>query len=490
MYTLSACLIAKNEENLIANCLESIKDIVQEIIVVDTGSTDRTLEIARSYGAKVTQIEWENDFSKARNLSLELATQDWILVLDCDETLSKEDGKKLKNLFSQQIPYEGFHIHLNNYIGGRTISSVLVLRLFKNRKAFRFKGKIHEQVGPTIVALYGIESVPYIDLAINHYGYDPTYSSQSLKSDRNLNLLLQYTPEQKDGYYYYVLGNEYVRISDYAEAIHCYLSSLDLCKKAHEKPVYLSYTVMHLGLVYYELKYYSKLIALCTDYEPLLPNFKDLYLLKSLGYKDMGQYAHSLDYLKRYKVCPTTECSYPSNQLSYVDSDELLNILEANQVQPTLYTAFLVSQNTPSLLESIRNMSGISYKIFAFLPIDQAAELNDLAHQMTYLGVTILWADSLQNTNLFTELYEEVKNSWLVILNDNEILPYPVVKQMEGFLDQPLYTHYTFNLYNLATATSTTGLRLIHVLSCDTLINVPPEVGSSYITLYQNYVPS
>ncbi|MFN4149737.1 MAG: glycosyltransferase family 2 protein, partial [Candidatus Sericytochromatia bacterium] len=87
---LSLCLITKNEEKNIARCLDSVQGIVDEIILLDTGSTDKTVEIAKNYNAKIFYSDWENDFSKARNESINKATGDWILILDADEELKEE----------------------------------------------------------------------------------------------------------------------------------------------------------------------------------------------------------------------------------------------------------------------------------------------------------------------------------------------------------------------------------------------------------------
>src|SRR4051812_11925913 len=94
--TLSLCMIVKNESQWLRQALTSVKDLVDEIIIVDTGSEDSTVEIAKSFGAKIFSIPWENDFSKARNYSLEQATSDWILVLDADEVIEKTDHLKIK----------------------------------------------------------------------------------------------------------------------------------------------------------------------------------------------------------------------------------------------------------------------------------------------------------------------------------------------------------------------------------------------------------
>ena len=96
--TVSLCMIVKDEEENLARCLDSVRDFVDEIIIVDTGSTDRTIDIAERYGARVFYHPWEGSFSKARNYSLKYATCDWILILDADEELNNDDTSRLKEI--------------------------------------------------------------------------------------------------------------------------------------------------------------------------------------------------------------------------------------------------------------------------------------------------------------------------------------------------------------------------------------------------------
>ena len=100
--TLSLCMITKNEEQFLADCLNSVKNIVDEIILVDTGSSDKTVEIAKSFEAKIHFFEWCDDFAAARNESLKYATKEWILILDADEIISKSDGLKIKELINNK----------------------------------------------------------------------------------------------------------------------------------------------------------------------------------------------------------------------------------------------------------------------------------------------------------------------------------------------------------------------------------------------------
>ena len=99
--TISLCMIVKNEEDFLSQCLQSVEGVVDEIVMVDTGSSDLTLEIARSFKAKVFQHEWKEDFSDARNVSLKHATSDWILFLDGDEVLEPESARMLPEMLNR-----------------------------------------------------------------------------------------------------------------------------------------------------------------------------------------------------------------------------------------------------------------------------------------------------------------------------------------------------------------------------------------------------
>lgn len=96
--TISACMIVKDEENALPGCFESIENVVDEVVVVDTESTDRTMEIAKEYGAAVYEHEWKGHFGEARNVSFDKATSDWILYIDADERLSEDLRVHLREL--------------------------------------------------------------------------------------------------------------------------------------------------------------------------------------------------------------------------------------------------------------------------------------------------------------------------------------------------------------------------------------------------------
>ncbi|MEW5768502.1 MAG: glycosyltransferase family 2 protein [bacterium] len=131
--TISLCMIVRDEEEQLPRCLESVKGLVDEIIVVDTGSKDKTMEIAHSFDARVYKHPWENDFSAARNISLSYAKSDWILILDADEELEREDIPKIWQLLRSE-ECEGLTFAVYSQLLGSERVKHDSIRLFKNHK--------------------------------------------------------------------------------------------------------------------------------------------------------------------------------------------------------------------------------------------------------------------------------------------------------------------------------------------------------------------
>jgi tetratricopeptide (TPR) repeat protein len=198
-------MIVKNEEKNLEQCLNSVKSIVDEIIIVDTGSTDKTVEMAKSFNAKIFNHKWNDDFSEARNISLKHATKDWILVLDADEVIAKEDLKKIKEL-TEQKDVDGFSIIQRNYTDDQSVLNWQksddykeakdypgffpsnLVRLFRNNKGFLFENKVHEVVENSIRNSDG--NIVYTDIPIHHYGHGDKEAKEQ-KRDKYLKIGLE-----------------------------------------------------------------------------------------------------------------------------------------------------------------------------------------------------------------------------------------------------------------------------------------------------------
>ena len=188
---LSQVMIVKNEEKNIERALAWGKPIAFEQIVVDTGSTDKTVEIAEKMGAKVFHFEWIKDFSAAKNYAIEQATGDWIAFLDADEYVSSEDALKLMDVLKKVHQNHNIHnsvtilsmpmIHLND--AGDALSVYEQKRIFKNIKEIRYVGKIHEQ----LLAYGRIKEID--DITLMHTGYSETEHREKNKVVRNIELL-------------------------------------------------------------------------------------------------------------------------------------------------------------------------------------------------------------------------------------------------------------------------------------------------------------
>lgn len=221
MKPFSICIIAKNEEKNIERCLKSIQNFDCEIIVVDTGSTDRTKEIAAKYATKVLNFEWVNDFSAARNFSISHASYDWILVLDCDEWVEESAPEEFMALARQYPAYVGRlkRKNLTQSKTGQRVYTDMVERFF-NRRYYHYEAPIHEQVTPLTSIQPFLFDIP---LTVLHSGYVGTKEEQENKRIRNMTLLLQELEKHPDDpYYYFQIGQEYYCMDDYESAAEYY----------------------------------------------------------------------------------------------------------------------------------------------------------------------------------------------------------------------------------------------------------------------------
>jgi GT2 family glycosyltransferase/tetratricopeptide (TPR) repeat protein len=186
---VSVCLIAKNEERFLPQCLGSVSALASQIVVVDTGSTDRTVEIAREFGAEVHALPWGDDFSAARNAALEHATGDWILILDADEELMPDKVEVLaKEIRAASVM--GYRLPIIDR-GREEGGCNYVQRLFRNAPGLYFIGRIHEQIFSTIRVRgkqWGLKNV-LGQTALLHHGYTSAVVSSRNKIERNLRLL-------------------------------------------------------------------------------------------------------------------------------------------------------------------------------------------------------------------------------------------------------------------------------------------------------------
>jgi tetratricopeptide (TPR) repeat protein len=243
--TISLSMIVRNEERFIGQCLGSVKDFVDEMIVVDTGSTDRTAEIARQFGAAVFQHTWTGDFSEARNHSISRAASDWILILDADEKLAERDARRLRELV-RHTRADGFKLiqrtylqdanfvcasaNPKDYVEGREYSdcvNVDVIRFFRNDPEIRYAGRVHELVEP--VFLSRRLSYETTSVVIHHFGKvgDPAH----LERKKLLYLDLgrqKVVDEPENALAHFELGVQFYELGQYSNCVGPFKEALRL----------------------------------------------------------------------------------------------------------------------------------------------------------------------------------------------------------------------------------------------------------------------
>ncbi|ENK1242716.1 glycosyltransferase [Clostridium botulinum] len=250
---ISLCMIVKNEEETLYKCLDSVKDFVQEIIIVDTGSIDSTKEIASKYTENICDFSWCNDFSKARNFSISKASSDWILVLDADEIITDFDIQYMQSFcIESNKKIVGRLKIVNEYEDEKGNKKYIerVNRVF-NKNFFVYEGIIHEQIVPKNKEKYSTKN---IGITVNHIGYSKDVLNRTNKIERNIALLKKVIEkDSKDPYLYYQLGKSYFMGKDYTNAYKAFIQALPLVDNFTYEYVEdlvesYGYTLIHLNL--------------------------------------------------------------------------------------------------------------------------------------------------------------------------------------------------------------------------------------------------
>lgn len=248
----SLTMIVKDEENCIKRCLDSVRDLADEIVIVDTGSTDQTVEICRSYNAQIFSYPWNNNFADARNFGLNQVKGEWILWLDADEEViwENQDLFKEDTLFKN---YDAFSVPLINFYGDQVnldeVAQIAQPRIFRNHKGFRFENKIHEWLN--LSKAYEEDRVGFIDLKVYHYGYMNARIEDKQKYKRNVNLLLKELEEDTDNpWTRYYLATEHYRRRNLKEAFEQVNESIrQFLKKGIIPPPSMLYSLKYSILI-------------------------------------------------------------------------------------------------------------------------------------------------------------------------------------------------------------------------------------------------
>lgn len=313
MPTLSLCMITKNEAAFIEDCLQSVRDIVDEIIIIDTGSTDNTLEIARRFTEKIYHFKWINDFAAARNESLKHATGDWILVLDADEVLPPESKEKIRTAISSnqysayflpQVTFSNIYtndptfipsaIEIKNHsFKGYTVGDII--RLFQNRMEIGYHFFVHETVEPSLKQnnlQIGWLSAPFLHFhelkgenkIHDKQQYYAQLSFQGIEKDPS------YAKNYHDVSLYY-----YAYIKDQQKALEFALKAVELEPPRIEYRLTASYRLR-------DLERYGEAIEILKPI-PLEADDERVFLAIGFYYYKLSNYVASLEMYKRALEC-------------------------------------------------------------------------------------------------------------------------------------------------------------------------------------------
>ena len=352
MLPVSVCVIAKNEEPNIENCLKPLRKYDWEIILVDTGSTDKTKEIAERYANKVLNFVWCDDFSAARNYSIEQASYDTILVIDSDEYLSEIDIDVILHLVKQNPTSVGLLSRKNHYQmnGTDSVYVDLVERLF-SRKYYHYEGIIHEQVRLREPGRYSYETYQ-IPLALNHSGYTGDEEILRGKALRNISLLekdLETHPNNP--YTYFQIGQSYNMVHDDKNACLYYGKGLSYDVDPAEE--YVQMMVIGYGYALLHLDRAEEALGLSGVYDAFAVS-ADFFNLMGLIYLRNGQYMNALLEFVKALSCGN---AHVVGANSFIPSYNIGMINEMMGDKEAALMHYRKCGNFPMALEKIRELT-------------------------------------------------------------------------------------------------------------------------------------
>lgn len=309
---VSLCMIVKDEEEYLPKCLASINDIVDEIVIVDTGSSDKTVEIAKNFGAKVYYFKWSNNFSEARNESLKYATKDWIFILDADDELTLESKENFKMLLSSELDEKAiYHFETLSYYGSSiekdNIAVNLNPRLFKNNRGIHYEGEVHNQ----LISSEGDYNAVCKEIKIHHYGYIDKRIVSKDKRNRNIYILNeQIKKNPNNGFAYFNLGNEYGALDDMNKALEYYYKAYE---SFNPRTGYSSLLILRIIISNLRLRHYDEALKFVDIGVLHYPECTDFYFYQALILKELDRPTLQIKALEK-----CIELGEPPSELKFV----------------------------------------------------------------------------------------------------------------------------------------------------------------------------
>jgi len=313
LHGITLCMIVKNEEHRLNDCLDNISALVDEIIIVDTGSTDNTVSIAKNLSAKIIHYKWDNNTANARNAGLEQASYEWILVLDADETIAEADFEKIKSAIKNNS-VDGFIFHQRNYTNNPEVENwqanttsysegsefkgyfdIDVIRLFRNRNDIYYSDCAHELVEKSMKN----KPKEHLYIPIHHYGLAVGRVSSKEKNIHYLNLILEdYKKNPGTFKPCFLLGRQYYQMEDYLN------SKKYLSEAVHIRPDDLS-AVNALGMCKIMLNENTQAIETLEKAVLINPKYEEPFYSLAVAYLNIKNLKLAMDSLRSFlKINP------------------------------------------------------------------------------------------------------------------------------------------------------------------------------------------
>jgi glycosyltransferase involved in cell wall biosynthesis len=343
---ISVCVICRNEEKNIERCLSSIKNIADEIIIVDTGSKDSTINIAKKFTDKIFNFKWGDDFSEARNFAIKNAEKEWILFIDADESISQKDGEKIKEL-TKKDDFLGFGLIQRNYtnnLGEYGVVSTIndsydesrnfygyvprrIIRLFKKDSRIKFEGEVHENVGNSILRI-GKNKKQNTDIVIHHFG---SINADKEKTRRYIEI------EKKS-----IRDNflDYCKIGVQLHSINENEEAEEYLKKSIEKNPSFAYPYTELGVIMIEKNDIEQAKKLLQKAESLQKNPMTFNYLGIVHGKNK-EYAKSIEYFKKaIEMIPINADFHYNLGFAYLNAGKKEDAVREMKIAVTLNPAY------------------------------------------------------------------------------------------------------------------------------------------------------
>lgn len=368
--SISACMIVKNEEKHIEKCLKSLVNQVDEIVIIDTGSTDKTIEISKQYTQKIYKIRWENNFSKARNYSIKFALKKYILIIDADEFLDEKINiKEILNTKNADL----YKVKINNELSNGGSYSHFAYRIFKNSIGLKFENALHEQLDLKNNQ-YTIDELP---IFITHTGYLHETQIEKRKNERNIKILKEDILREENDYNTYNLGREYLISGEYNLAYKLFETSCKLNSQSLFMPDLLNKKAICLIEMNKKDEFYSLIESFIENF----PNETELYYTAGNGYlvfkdykKAKEKYLNCIqkgengyqttrgisDYISYFKLA---EIAYQEENLIEAFDYIVMSLKIENNYIPSIIKYFEITDKAKIPNENIISTFEILYKI-------------------------------------------------------------------------------------------------------------------------------